>query len=74
LTQNAQNVQNVLDHLQCSWYWYLTMSKIYRITIDLKKHPQVFDRLAKSAAKENRSLAKQVLHEVLPILQKEAKA
>jgi len=49
------------------------MSKAHRITIDLTKHPKVFERISKDAEKENRSLAKQVLHEVLPILEKGGK-
>jgi len=50
------------------------MSKVHRITIDLTKHPKVFERILASATKESRSLSKQVLHEVLPVLQKGQKA
>jgi prophage antirepressor-like protein len=50
------------------------MGKIHRITIDLSKHPEVFKRILASASKESRSLSKQVLHEVLPTLQKGQKA
>jgi len=39
-----------------------------RITIDLSSHPEVYERIQKTAAFQSRSMAGQLLHEALPAL------
>lgn len=49
------------------------MPKPYRITIDLSAHQKVFERIKASAVRESRSLAGQLLYEVLPTISKAKK-